>query len=631
MSKVTIRDFLLKLGFDSRDVDRGLKRVDSEVMKLNKKIQNQATTLNRVNNKNAQHQAKKIRDIRTENNLLSKQKNLVEGIAKPRITAKAGMSEEQIELRRMRQRASLGEQGRNLGLSASGIGTNRTSASLRKELETIPAKLVALRQGLRQLEEESRTATTKKKFTEIQIEMQKVRGETNRLLRTQRMLTQELQRQSFVANGLRDSMRNLARSYVSVFAVIGGGAAAGGIGQSLVQARTTLLAAYGNATEAGEAFEFVKEQAKALGIDLIVATKGFSRISIAAKNMGLSVAEAQTIFKSAAEASTAFGLSTDDTQGVMRAFDQIMSKGVVSMEELRQQLGDRLTGAFYIAAEAMGYTSAEFNKLVSSGGLASKDFMVPFAEKLRSAAREGNALAEGLKTSTKAMQRFGTSFKLNVLEAFDAGAEKGLSDFFNSLSALTEDAAPAFRILGKVVGTLLSVLGTVLQAIYQVFRPLAMLVDLFFSLNNSLDNANSKTKGFVSSMSSLEYVLRTIAGLIILPFAVLERMLDSVQAKMDMMRKNKISAVDFVTDIGKDIGQYGLMIGGAASNMVGLHGVADTLYGQARSIETSKASYKVEMGDTNITVEAGSTPAEIQSIIEKEWDWKIQSALVGDN
>ena len=50
----------------------------------------------------------------------------------------------------------------------------------------------------------------------------------------------------------------------------------------------------------------------------------------------------------------------------MSALAQMASKGTVSMEELRQQLGDRLPGALGLAAKGLGITEQELIKLVSA-------------------------------------------------------------------------------------------------------------------------------------------------------------------------------------------------------------------------------------------------------------------------
>lgn len=56
----------------------------------------------------------------------------------------------------------------------------------------------------------------------------------------------------------------------------------------------------------------------------------------------------------------------------------------VSMEELRQQLGDRLPGAFGLVAKGLGITQAELVKLVESGNLAARDLFPALTQSLKS-------------------------------------------------------------------------------------------------------------------------------------------------------------------------------------------------------------------------------------------------------
>ena len=66
-------------------------------------------------------------------------------------------------------------------------------------------------------------------------------------------------------------------------------------------------------------------------------------------------------------------------KSAMRATSQVFSKGKVSAEELRQQLGERLPGAFTLFADSMNLTPAELDKALEQGKVTLEDFM-GFAE-----------------------------------------------------------------------------------------------------------------------------------------------------------------------------------------------------------------------------------------------------------
>jgi len=76
------------------------------------------------------------------------------------------------------------------------------------------------------------------------------------------------------------------------------------------------------------------------------------------------------------------GLSAEDQQGVFLALGQIMGKGKVQAEELRGQIGERIPGAFKIAAKAMNMTTAELDKFMSDGKLMAEDFLPKFAAEM---------------------------------------------------------------------------------------------------------------------------------------------------------------------------------------------------------------------------------------------------------
>ena len=75
-------------------------------------------------------------------------------------------------------------------------------------------------------------------------------------------------------------------------------------------------------------------------------------------------------------------MSADDSNGVMLALSQMMSKGKISSEELRLQMGERLPVALQAMAKAAGVSVAGLDKLLKQGKLMSKDVLPKFAEAL---------------------------------------------------------------------------------------------------------------------------------------------------------------------------------------------------------------------------------------------------------
>jgi tape measure domain-containing protein len=153
-------------------------------------------------------------------------------------------------------------------------------------------------------------------------------------------------------------------------------------------------------------FEYVKQTANQLGISIQAASEGFKTMSGAAAQAGYSNQQVQKIFLNTSQAIAAFGLNAEQSNGVFQALSQIISKGVVSMEELRQQLGERLPGVFAIAAKSVGKTTEEFVKLVSSGKITQAEFIIPFTNALGIMAEK----AAGIDSTGKAVTRLKNAY-----------------------------------------------------------------------------------------------------------------------------------------------------------------------------------------------------------------------------
>ena len=141
---------------------------------------------------------------------------------------------------------------------------------------------------------------------------------------------------------------------------------------------------------------YVREEAQRLGLNFMALAESYKGFSAAAKFAGMDMTTTKDIFTSVSEASTVLGLSGEKTRLVLMALEQMVSKGVVSMEELRRQLGDSLPGAFELGAKAMEMELQAFNKFVAGGNLMSDEFLPKFAKVLKETF--GPGLAEALKT-----------------------------------------------------------------------------------------------------------------------------------------------------------------------------------------------------------------------------------------
>ena len=170
--------------------------------------------------------------------------------------------------------------------------------------------------------------------------------------------------------------------------------------------------ASGSAEMGNKNFEFVRQTAEKLGLDLRGAVEGYKTFASAANLAGQSSQETNRQFAAVAKAAQVMGLSAEDTKGAFLALGQMMSKGNVQAEELRGQLGERLVGAFGIAAKAMGVTTGELNKMLQKGQVLAADFLPKFATELENTFGKGNEQVTSLAAS---QNRFNSSIDQLIL------------------------------------------------------------------------------------------------------------------------------------------------------------------------------------------------------------------------
>jgi len=150
---------------------------------------------------------------------------------------------------------------------------------------------------------------------------------------------------------------------------------------SLALQRKALRLVIGDMQQYEDAQKFLAVTSEELAIPQQIITRQFTSLTASVIGAGKSTEDAQKVFEAIAVGIRGTGGSLEDMKAAMRATSQVFSKGKVSAEELRQQLGERLPGAFTLFADSMDKTPAELDKALEQGKVTLEDFM-GFAETL---------------------------------------------------------------------------------------------------------------------------------------------------------------------------------------------------------------------------------------------------------
>lgn len=133
-----------------------------------------------------------------------------------------------------------------------------------------------------------------------------------------------------------------------------------------------------NAEHLAANMAFLNRVTEASGLRFTDAAIAFNKFYAASKDK-LSLNEIHLIFDKISKAAALMGMSVHDQNLIFLALEQMMSKGKVSSEELRRQLGERLPAALDIMAKATGVTTAELDEMMRKGELISSEVLPKFA------------------------------------------------------------------------------------------------------------------------------------------------------------------------------------------------------------------------------------------------------------
>ncbi|NDV20823.1 tape measure protein [Pseudodesulfovibrio sp. JC047] len=193
----------------------------------------------------------------------------------------------------------------------------------------------------------------------------------------------------------------------------------------------------GNVRDAGVEMAFVRKEADRLGMVFYDTADSYKKLFAAARGTNMEGENTRKIFIAMSEAGTALGLSNEDLNGSLYAISQMMSKGKVQAEELRGQLGERLPGAFNMAAEALGVTTGELNYMLERGEVLASDLLPRLADVMHERFVKGaESMAKSQVAAVNRMQTAWEDFKTSLSSSDTATA--GVNAVTSSLEGLTE-------------------------------------------------------------------------------------------------------------------------------------------------------------------------------------------------
>ncbi|ELP4060752.1 TPA: tape measure protein [Escherichia coli] len=212
-----------------------------------------------------------------------------------------------------------------------------------------------------------------------------------------------------------------------------------------------------------------------------------------------------------------FGGDSELLKRAAVAVQQMSGKGVVSMEELRQQLGEAVPNAMKAMADAAGITMGELTKAISSGTVEAKQALSLMFVGLR--AENENAAKDMMQTYTGALAQLQTSFTLFADRV-------GQTDYLDSLSKGMKELASIMNSAEGIsfANSLGSGLTTAIDGLRQLAQWLAKNQELVINLGKvvaamvAFKLMRAGIMGVVGAGSQMVSTFATMATAIQTPF-----------------------------------------------------------------------------------------------------------------
>jgi len=225
-----------------------------------------------------------------------------------------------------------------------------------------------------------------------------------------------------------------------------------GFMRSLIDADKTIMAfkaqlftVTGDLGRAGEAFEYLKRTAQAYAVPIKSLTKGFSKLK-ASMNTPELMKYNDALFQSTVVLSSVLHLAEYNTERVFNVMIQIMSKGQLMMEELKQQLGEHVPGAIALAAESMGMSVREMMDRMQSGLVSAEEFAAGWSKLILE--RFGPAVEVATKSITAAINRFNNVITASMIDLTQNEAGFAIAKMITSIVEKISGAGQYFEKFG---------------------------------------------------------------------------------------------------------------------------------------------------------------------------------------
>jgi len=192
----------------------------------------------------------------------------------------------------------------------------------------------------------------------------------------------------------------------------------------------------------------VEDISKSLKIPQSNVIKSFTRLQASASASGFEVEDVSKMMSGFSKALIATEGDAKNFNGVMLALGQVMGKGKAAAEELRGQIGERLSVVIPELATSMGVTTRELDKMFEQGKVTVQN-IVDLGDHLDK--KYGQSAANIIKSTMNAGERL--KFSMDQLKLTLGPIFIEIGGFFQNLATtIIESLTPAIAKIAELMG-----------------------------------------------------------------------------------------------------------------------------------------------------------------------------------
>ncbi|HEL5768897.1 TPA: tape measure protein [Escherichia coli] len=441
MSKFTVDSFIVELGF-SENIIKGLQRVEKAALQSAQRIER---NLNR---------AFKVDTKQLDSNLTSSLGQLERKFNKTfdKIEQRARNTKAFQFATRFNDTVNPPKQSRQPRISGNRAITAAHSVNMSKLGDINPLMAKMFKAQYYSLSGKAGNIGSEKFNAELAKLNQSLREALNKL-RSQTK-TASINNTSDAFNNLASNAIKLSGAFYSVMGALNAYKAIMNAGLKRDSAQRAAKFVLGD--KASEAETFIRGLADKTGLNISEGLSSYAKFAAGAQG-SMSQEQTQELFGNATAMSRLMGLSNDELNGILKAFEQMASKGKIQAEELRGQLGDRMAGAFKLFAEALGMTATELDKAMKDGKILSSDTLPKVAKQMGLMIDKAGGWAEVAKSTQTAVGKLANNWDDTLVKVF-SGSQDELNGFLISLSSLLSEMGMSSSIAGDAIGGLIDML-----------------------------------------------------------------------------------------------------------------------------------------------------------------------------